>query len=159
MVHCSNKVVLSLLANLTSTQLHGTNACDHSWGLERRFLESVAGMTNHLITSDILIAPWFPRLETRMTADINVILQLLQRQITPVPPAYSTVSSSTLPNNSPGLYGTGTPVLHNMYPISPIQMDSRAPIQVPKDYRLLCFLPRVWPLNLRNNKGFLVSLL
>ncbi|KAE8284234.1 Potassium voltage-gated channel subfamily H member 6 [Larimichthys crocea] len=69
------------------------------------------------------------RLETRMTADINVILQLLQRQITPVPPAYSTVSSSTLPNNSPGLYGTGTPVLHNMYPISPIQMDSRAPIQ------------------------------
>ncbi|TKS89836.1 Potassium voltage-gated channel subfamily H member 6 [Collichthys lucidus] len=67
--------------------------------------------------------------ETRMTADINVILQLLQRQITPVPPAYSTVSSSTLPNNSPGLYGTGTPVLHNMYPISPIQMDSRAPIQ------------------------------
>uniref|UniRef100_A0A8C9YI20 Potassium voltage-gated channel subfamily H member 2 n=1 Tax=Sander lucioperca TaxID=283035 RepID=A0A8C9YI20_SANLU len=32
------------------------------------------------------------RLETRMSADINVILQLLQRQIAPVPPAYSTVS-------------------------------------------------------------------
>ncbi|XP_049916763.1 potassium voltage-gated channel subfamily H member 6 [Epinephelus moara] len=69
------------------------------------------------------------RLETRMTADINVILQLLQRQIAPVPPAYSTVSSSTLPTDSPGLYGTGTPVLHSMYPISPIQMDSRAPTQ------------------------------
>ncbi|XP_050922514.1 potassium voltage-gated channel subfamily H member 6 [Lates calcarifer] len=57
------------------------------------------------------------QLETRMTADINVILQLLQRQIAPVPPAYSTVSS-TLPSDSPGLYGTGAPVLHSMYPIS-----------------------------------------
>ncbi|KAF7697817.1 potassium voltage-gated channel subfamily H member 6a [Silurus meridionalis] len=32
------------------------------------------------------------RLETRMTADINVILQLLQRQMAQVPPAYSSVS-------------------------------------------------------------------
>lgn len=72
----------------------------------------------------------FHRLETRMTADINVILQLLQRQIAPVPPAYSTVSSSTLPTDSPGLYGTGTSVLHTMYPISPLQMDSRASMQV-----------------------------
>ncbi|XP_038592483.1 potassium voltage-gated channel subfamily H member 6 [Micropterus salmoides] len=69
------------------------------------------------------------RLETRMTADINVILQLLQRQIAPVPPAYSTVSSNNLPTDSPGLYGTGTPVLHSIYPISPIQMDSQAPTQ------------------------------
>ncbi|XP_034415202.1 potassium voltage-gated channel subfamily H member 6 [Cyclopterus lumpus] len=65
------------------------------------------------------------RLETRMTADINVILQLLQRQI--VPPAYSTVSSSTLPTESPGLNGSGTPVLHSMYPIAPKQMDTRVP--------------------------------
>ncbi|XP_026207395.1 potassium voltage-gated channel subfamily H member 6 [Anabas testudineus] len=69
------------------------------------------------------------RLETRMTADINVILQLLQRQIAPVPPAYSTVSSSTLPTDSPSLYGTGTTVLHSMYPISPIEIDSRTPTQ------------------------------
>ncbi|KAF3704433.1 Potassium voltage-gated channel subfamily H member 6 [Channa argus] len=69
------------------------------------------------------------RLESRMTADINVILQLLQRQIAPVPPAYSTVSSSTLPTDSPSLYGTGTPVLHSMYPISPLEMDSRTPTQ------------------------------
>ncbi|XP_054455496.1 potassium voltage-gated channel subfamily H member 6 [Anoplopoma fimbria] len=67
------------------------------------------------------------RLETRMTADITVILQLLQRQI--VPPAYSTVSSSTLPTDSPGLYGSGTPVLHSMYPITPIQMDTRSSAQ------------------------------
>ncbi|XP_068438822.1 potassium voltage-gated channel subfamily H member 6 [Clinocottus analis] len=65
------------------------------------------------------------RLETRMTADINVILQLLQRQI--VPPAYSTVSSSALPTDSPGLYGTGTPVLQHMYPVTPIQMDTQVP--------------------------------
>uniref|UniRef100_A0A673C7B4 Potassium voltage-gated channel, subfamily H (eag-related), member 6b n=1 Tax=Sphaeramia orbicularis TaxID=375764 RepID=A0A673C7B4_9TELE len=69
------------------------------------------------------------RLETRMTADINVILQLLQRQMAPVPPAYSSVSPSTLPSDSPGLYGNGTAVLHTMYPISPIQMGSRAPTE------------------------------
>ncbi|XP_034563754.1 potassium voltage-gated channel subfamily H member 6 [Notolabrus celidotus] len=69
------------------------------------------------------------RLETRMTADINVILQLLQRQIAPVPPAYSSVSSGTLSTDSPGLYGTGTQVMHSMYPVTPIQMDSQAPIQ------------------------------
>lgn len=65
-----------------------------------------------------------------MTTDISVILQLLQRQMAPVPPAYSTVSSSALHADSPGLYGAGTPVLHNMYPISSIQMDSLAQTQV-----------------------------
>ncbi|XP_070963074.1 voltage-gated inwardly rectifying potassium channel KCNH6 isoform X1 [Oncorhynchus clarkii lewisi] len=65
------------------------------------------------------------RLEIQMTADINVILQLLQRQITPVPPAYSTVSAI----DSPGLYGTGAPVLHTMYQIPPIQIDNQASTQ------------------------------
>ncbi|XP_072229017.1 voltage-gated inwardly rectifying potassium channel KCNH6 [Leuresthes tenuis] len=69
------------------------------------------------------------RLESRMTADINVILQLLQRQIAPVPPAYSTVSSTNIPTDSSGLYGTGTLELPSMFPISPAQMDGRAPIQ------------------------------
>ncbi|XP_061519990.1 potassium voltage-gated channel subfamily H member 6 [Phycodurus eques] len=70
------------------------------------------------------------RLETRMTADINVILQLLQQQIAAVPPAYSTVSSRTLPTDSTGLYGSGTPVLCAMYPIAPLQIDSPAPTPV-----------------------------
>ncbi|XP_038154736.1 potassium voltage-gated channel subfamily H member 6 isoform X2 [Cyprinodon tularosa] len=70
------------------------------------------------------------RLETRMTADINVILQLLQRQIAPVPPAYSTVSPSTLPIDSSSLYGTGAPVLHSIYPDSPDQMDSKVSKQI-----------------------------
>ncbi|KAL7869999.1 hypothetical protein AOLI_G00139870 [Acnodon oligacanthus] len=66
------------------------------------------------------------RLETRMTADINVILQLLQRQITPVPPAYSSVSPA---NNAPDpsiLYGTSAPVLHSLYPIPHIPLESRS---------------------------------
>ncbi|KAM4715899.1 voltage-gated inwardly rectifying potassium channel KCNH6 isoform 2-T2 [Anableps anableps] len=66
------------------------------------------------------------RLETRMTADIHVILQLLQRQMAPVPPAYSTVSPSTLPIDSSGQYGTVAPVLDSIYPVSPAQMDCRA---------------------------------
>ncbi|XP_029953950.1 potassium voltage-gated channel subfamily H member 6 [Salarias fasciatus] len=75
------------------------------------------------------------RLETRMTADINVILQLLQRQMAPVPPAYSTVSSGTLPTDS---YGSGTPVLHSMYPISPVQMDNCATTQNSAQTDLKC---------------------
>ncbi|XP_061445596.1 potassium voltage-gated channel subfamily H member 6 isoform X2 [Rhineura floridana] len=34
------------------------------------------------------------RLESRMSSDMNLILQLLQRQLSQVPPAYSTISSS-----------------------------------------------------------------
>lgn len=70
-----------------------------------------------------------------MTADINVILQLLQRQMAPVPPAYSTVSSRTLPTDSTGLYGGGgggggTPALRAMYPIAHLQRDSPSPCPV-----------------------------
>ncbi|XP_056152978.1 potassium voltage-gated channel subfamily H member 6-like [Lampris incognitus] len=72
------------------------------------------------------------RLETRMTADINVILQLLQRQIAPVPPAYSTVSVSagTLATDSPGLYGSRAPPgIHAMYSITPLPTDGRPSVQ------------------------------
>lgn len=58
-----------------------------------------------------------------MTADINVILQLLQRQITPVPPAYSSVSPGNHCPDPSILYGTSAPVLYNLYPI---QTESRA---------------------------------
>lgn len=55
------------------------------------------------------------RLETRMTADINVILQLLQRQMAPVPPAYSAVSPDPLAHPAPptSLYTTAA---HNTTP-------------------------------------------
>ncbi|XP_077475319.1 potassium voltage-gated channel subfamily H member 6a isoform X1 [Stigmatopora argus] len=59
------------------------------------------------------------RLESRMMADITVILQLLQRQMAPVPPAYSAVSPSPLPAS---LYGTAASSLHPV----PSMMDSAA---------------------------------
>ncbi|XP_060882680.1 potassium voltage-gated channel subfamily H member 6a isoform X1 [Labrus mixtus] len=66
------------------------------------------------------------RLETRMTADINVILQLLQRQMAPVPPAYSAVSPSPHLPHPTTLYATGAPTIHTVPPIQSVQMDSTA---------------------------------
>uniref|UniRef100_A0A7N5ZYH0 Voltage-gated potassium channel subunit Kv11.1 n=1 Tax=Anabas testudineus TaxID=64144 RepID=A0A7N5ZYH0_ANATE len=67
------------------------------------------------------------RLETRMTADINVILQLLQRQMAPVPPAYSAVSPSPRPSHPTTLYNTGAPTIHTVPPIQAVQMDRPSP--------------------------------
>lgn len=64
-----------------------------------------------------------------MTADINVILQLLQRQMAPVPPAYSAVSPGPHPPHLPHpttLYSTGAPTIHTVPPIQPVQIDSTA---------------------------------
>lgn len=61
-----------------------------------------------------------------MTADINVILQLLQRQMAPVPPAYSAVSPSPHPPHPTTLYSTGAPTIHTVPPIQPVQIDSTA---------------------------------
>ncbi|KAJ8364419.1 hypothetical protein SKAU_G00132500 [Synaphobranchus kaupii] len=62
------------------------------------------------------------RLETRMTADINVILQLLQRQVAPVPPAYSAVSPSSrrLRPRSPSTQAPVTPARTHSW-ASPLQ--------------------------------------
>ncbi|KAM9457274.1 potassium voltage-gated channel subfamily H member 6a [Clarias gariepinus] len=68
------------------------------------------------------------RLETRMTADINVILQLLQRQMAQVPPDYSSVSPSPAVHHTaspPDLYGA--PVFHATTPITPT-VHTRKPI-------------------------------
>ncbi|NXN12165.1 KCNH2 protein, partial [Indicator maculatus] len=63
------------------------------------------------------------RLETRMATDISSIMQLLQRQPTLVPPAYSTVSSPHHPHGPPC-------PLQPILPITPIQplaqVDPRA---------------------------------
>lgn len=69
-----------------------------------------------------------------MTADINVILQLLQRQMAPVPPAYSAVSPSPHPphpSHPTTLYSTGAPSIHTVPLIQPVQLDgSASPLQV-----------------------------
>ncbi|XP_061761516.1 potassium voltage-gated channel subfamily H member 6a isoform X3 [Nerophis ophidion] len=70
------------------------------------------------------------RLESRMTADITVILQLLQRQMAPVPPAYSALSPGPHPPPHPPhpttLYGGGPQAIHAVPAMPPVQMDSTA---------------------------------
>ncbi|XP_038140791.1 potassium voltage-gated channel subfamily H member 6a isoform X2 [Cyprinodon tularosa] len=63
------------------------------------------------------------RLENRMTADINVILQLLQRQMTPVPPAYSAVSPGTHLPHPTTLFSSGAPTIHTVPPVQTVQID------------------------------------
>ncbi|XP_053783056.1 voltage-gated inwardly rectifying potassium channel KCNH2 isoform X3 [Desmodus rotundus] len=57
------------------------------------------------------------RLETRLSADMATILQLLQRQMTLVPPAYSAVTT-------PGPGPTSTCPLLPVSPIPPLTLDS-----------------------------------
>ncbi|TRY58699.1 hypothetical protein DNTS_023108 [Danionella cerebrum] len=79
-----------------------------------------------LESSLALLQSQLNRLETRVTADINVILQLLQSQITPVPPAYSTVlpsNSTVLPGSRAHLYGS------SLYPTPNTQQGRVAAIQ------------------------------
>ncbi|KAJ8251042.1 hypothetical protein GJAV_G00216600 [Gymnothorax javanicus] len=72
------------------------------------------------------------RLETRMTADITVILQLLQRQMALVPPAYSALSPSGCPPHTPSPFGAGAPASHGVIPIPPVQINSLAsPMESP----------------------------
>lgn len=61
-----------------------------------------------------------------MTADINVILQLLQRQMAPVPPAYSVVSPSPHTPHPSTLFSTGAPTIHTVPPVPPAQIDCPA---------------------------------
>uniref|UniRef100_A0A4W5Q734 Potassium voltage-gated channel, subfamily H (eag-related), member 6a n=1 Tax=Hucho hucho TaxID=62062 RepID=A0A4W5Q734_9TELE len=86
---------------------------------------------NELESRVELLQSQLHRLETRMTADIHVILQLLQRQITPVPPAYSTVLPSPHPAYPTTLYSTAAPIIHPVPSIPPIKTDSMpSPLQV-----------------------------
>uniref|UniRef100_A0A4W5K407 Potassium voltage-gated channel, subfamily H (eag-related), member 6a n=1 Tax=Hucho hucho TaxID=62062 RepID=A0A4W5K407_9TELE len=79
---------------------------------------------NELESRVELLQSQLHRLETRMTADIHVILQLLQRQITPVPPAYSTVLPSPHPAHPTTLYSTAAPIIHTVPSMPPIKTDS-----------------------------------
>ncbi|NXP13400.1 KCNH6 protein, partial [Thinocorus orbignyianus] len=66
-----------------------------------------------------LLQAQLSRLESRMSSDINIILQLLQRQLSQVPPAYSPISPSS----------------HNlaMYGILPRSMEPLTPCAPPED--------------------------
>ncbi|XP_039943075.1 potassium voltage-gated channel subfamily H member 6 isoform X2 [Hirundo rustica] len=69
-----------------------------------------------------LLQAQLSRLESRMSSDINIILQLLQRQLSQVPPAYSPIS----------------PTSHNlaMYGIVPRSLEPLAPCAPPEDQEL-----------------------
>jgi len=73
-------------------------------------------LSSHCENKSLMSFIILPRLETRMTADINVILQLLQRQMAPVPPAYSAVSLSPHPPPPTTLDSTGAPAIHSVPP-------------------------------------------
>ncbi|XP_048416779.1 potassium voltage-gated channel subfamily H member 6a isoform X1 [Stegostoma tigrinum] len=70
------------------------------------------------------------RLETRMTADINIILQLLQRQAVPVPvpPAYSAVSPTSHPIDMYSPLSAEPKVLSSTQPATPL---SAVPLETP----------------------------
>ncbi|NXS31761.1 KCNH6 protein, partial [Pomatostomus ruficeps] len=65
-----------------------------------------------------LLQAQLSRLESRMSSDINIILQLLQRQLSQVPPAYSPISPSS---HSLAMYGLVPRSLEPLAPCAPLQ--------------------------------------
>ncbi|XP_041824089.1 potassium voltage-gated channel subfamily H member 2 [Melanotaenia boesemani] len=66
------------------------------------------------------------RLESRMSTDIGVIMQLLQRQMTLVPPAYSALSSPPQPSSYPGPDPGPGPAEGAALPVTPLETDTLA---------------------------------
>ncbi|XP_014744914.1 PREDICTED: potassium voltage-gated channel subfamily H member 6 [Sturnus vulgaris] len=65
-----------------------------------------------------LLQAQLSRLESRMSSDISIILQLLQRQLSQVPPAYSPISPSS---HSLAMYGLAPRSLEPLAPCAPLQ--------------------------------------
>ncbi|XP_077316245.1 voltage-gated inwardly rectifying potassium channel KCNH6 isoform X2 [Lithobates pipiens] len=92
-----------------------------------------------------LLQAQLERLETRMSSDINIILQLLQRQLSQIPPAYSPISPSS---HTLGLYHSASKSLEPVHRSPSLPADSPiSPLQSPglTDYNDL------EPLNLKSN--------
>ncbi|XP_054849477.1 potassium voltage-gated channel subfamily H member 6 [Eublepharis macularius] len=68
------------------------------------------------------------RVESRMASDINLILQLLQRQLSQVPPAYSPISPSS---QNLSLYSIS---LRSMEPIPPLEEEELTPTKQTPSY-------------------------
>ncbi|XP_014343047.1 potassium voltage-gated channel subfamily H member 6a [Latimeria chalumnae] len=71
-----------------------------------------------------LLQAQLSRLESRVTTDINIILQLLQRQLAQVPPAYSPISP---PSHTPAMYTMSSEVMGSVQPFIPLQVECFAP--------------------------------
>ncbi|NXR43335.1 KCNH6 protein, partial [Zosterops hypoxanthus] len=72
-----------------------------------------------------LLQAQLSRLESRMSSDINIILQLLQRQLSQVPPAYSPISPTS---HSLAMYGLVPRSLEPLAPCAPLE-DQELPTQ------------------------------
>ncbi|XP_019404014.1 PREDICTED: potassium voltage-gated channel subfamily H member 6 isoform X2 [Crocodylus porosus] len=76
-----------------------------------------------------LLQAQISRLESRMSSDINIILQMLQRQLSQVPPAYSPISPSS---HNLAMYGIVPRGMEPASPCTPLQEeDLTAPGQSP----------------------------
>uniref|UniRef100_A0A8C4HGD2 Voltage-gated inwardly rectifying potassium channel KCNH2 n=1 Tax=Dicentrarchus labrax TaxID=13489 RepID=A0A8C4HGD2_DICLA len=75
---------------------------------------------NQLDTRLDLLQKQLNRLESRMSTDIGAIMQLLQRQMALVPPAYSAASPYPAPSPGPG------PEERLVQPITPLETDTLA---------------------------------
>ncbi|XP_039372954.1 potassium voltage-gated channel subfamily H member 6 isoform X1 [Mauremys reevesii] len=75
-----------------------------------------------------LLQAQLSRLESRMSSDITIILQLLQRQLSQVPPAYSPISPSS---HSLAMYSMGPRGMEPAPPCTPLQEDLTPPGQSP----------------------------
>ncbi|KAM4034053.1 voltage-gated inwardly rectifying potassium channel KCNH6 isoform 2-T2 [Anomaloglossus baeobatrachus] len=92
-----------------------------------------------------LLQAQLDRLESRMSSDISIILQLLQRQLSQIPPAYSPISPSS---QTLGLYHSASKSLEPIQSNPSLPTDSPiSPVQSPglTDYNDL------EPLNLKPN--------
>ncbi|NXB89883.1 KCNH6 protein, partial [Vidua chalybeata] len=65
-----------------------------------------------------LLQAQLSRLESRMSSDIHIILQLLQRQLSQVPPAYSPISPTS---HSLAMYGMAPRSLEPLAPCAPLE--------------------------------------
>ncbi|EOA94501.1 Potassium voltage-gated channel subfamily H member 6, partial [Anas platyrhynchos] len=69
-----------------------------------------------------LLQAQLSRLESRMSSDINIILQLLQRQLSQVPPAYSPISPSS---HNLAMYGVVPRSLEPLAPCAPLEDEEQ----------------------------------
>nr|XP_046226841.1 potassium voltage-gated channel subfamily H member 2 isoform X2 [Scatophagus argus] len=81
---------------------------------------------NQLDTRLDLLQKQLNRLESRMSTDIGAIMQLLQRQMALVPPAYSTVSSPPQASPYPGPGPGPSPGERLIQPVTPLETDTLA---------------------------------
>ncbi|XP_014464670.1 potassium voltage-gated channel subfamily H member 6 isoform X2 [Alligator mississippiensis] len=71
-----------------------------------------------------LLQAQISRLESRMSSDINIILQMLQRQLSQVPPAYSPISPSS---HNLAMYGVVPRGMEPASPCTPLQEEDLTP--------------------------------